>query len=311
MKILFTIPVTDVQKTRFEKIAPGKICFIPRDQVQKEDVQDAEVILGNISPEMAAEAEKLKWMQLSSAGADAYVQIPGDFILTNAAGAYGPAVSEFMLACTLAGLKMLDRYDQQQAVNEWHNIGSVRTMDQVHALVLGMGDIGSAYAIRMTALGAHVDGVRRTRKAMPNGFEKQYLPADLDAILPRYDVIAMALPETSETRHVMNKARLALCRPDAVLINVGRGSAIDETALLNALQAGRFQAAYLDVFAQEPLPQNNPLWHAPRLHVTPHIAGRCNADTTIGLVLNLVERNLHHYLNQEPLDNVVDRKRGY
>ncbi len=118
-------------------------------------LMEAEVIMGNVPPARLAGCTKLKWLQLDSAGADAYAKLPGDFVLTNASGAYGPAISEYMLACMLRTLKKLDDYEDLQKSHDWVNLGSVRTISQLHVLCLGMGDIGTHFAKKVKALGAY------------------------------------------------------------------------------------------------------------------------------------------------------------
>ena len=174
-----------------------------------------------------------------------------------------------------------------------------------------MGNIASAYAQRMHALGAVVDGIRRTQKEKPSFYRHQYTMDQLDDILSDYDVIAMALPGTAETDHVMTRERLAKTKTGSILINVGRGSAIDETALIDTAEAHHFSHVFLDVFEHEPLPKNNPLWTCQDVTVTPHIAGRFNAAVTYDNIIDIMLANLSHYLHHEPLEHIVNRKAGY
>ncbi|MEE8807710.1 MAG: D-2-hydroxyacid dehydrogenase [Lactimicrobium sp.] len=311
MKILFVTEIPEDKKHCFTDPAGEDITFVSRKDVSDEQLKEAEVIMGNVSPARLSVCQHLQWLQLDSAGADAYAKLPGDFVLTNASGAYGPAISEYMLACMLRTLKRLDDYEALQASHDWVNLGSVKTLSQLTILCLGMGDIGSHFAKKVKALGAHVIGVRRHMKELPEGFDEQYEIKDLDALLPKADVIAMSLPQTPDTIHIMNKERLALCKPGSILINVGRGSAIDETALISLQKKDYFGGVCLDVFEHEPLPKNNPLWNLPHTLCTPHIAGRFNAEVTYDKVLSIFEDNLKRYLANEPLQHVVDRKLGY
>ncbi|MDD6674466.1 MAG: D-2-hydroxyacid dehydrogenase [Lactimicrobium massiliense] len=311
MKILFVTEIPEEKKQCFTDLAGEDITFVSRKEVTDAQLMEAEVIMGNVPPARLAGCTKLKWLQLDSAGADAYAKLPGDFVLTNASGAYGTAISEYMLACMLRTLKKLDDYEDLQKSHDWVNLGSVRTISQLHVLCLGMGDIGTHFAKKVKALGAHVIGVRRHIRELPEGFDEQYEIQDLDRLLPEADVIAMSLPQTPDTIHIMNKEHLALTKPGSILINVGRGSAIDETALIPLQKNDHFAGVCLDVFEHEPLPKNNPLWNLPHTLCTPHIAGRFNAEVTYDRVLSIFADNLKRYLAGEPLHHTVDRKLGY
>lgn len=310
MKIICTISLNESEKQEFNALSRD-IVYIDRNNFKEQDVLDADVILGNLKTDVIARCTNLKWLQLDSAGANTYAALPGDFVLTNASGAYGTAISEYMLACTMASMKKLYAYDELQKTHDWLNLGSVPTISGMKVLCLGMGNIGQEYAKRMKTLGASVDGVRRSSKDKPVCFDHQYLTQDLDSILPEYDIVAMSLPETKETIRIMNADRLARTKEKSILINVGRGSAIDEISLLKLSRKEHFRDVFLDVFEHEPLPRNNPLWNAPHVHVTPHIAGRFNAAVTRDNVLAIVKDNLSRYLKNESLNHVVDKKLGY
>lgn len=312
MSVIIAIPVnsTDIQE-RFTSLCP-EARFIDRDHLNPDDLRDAEVILGNVPPAVLKNCSSLKWLQLDSAGADAYLNLPESVTLTNASGAYGEAISEYMLACTMAAIKKLYEYAALQKEREWKNLGTVKTVSQLQILTIGMGNISTAYAERMNLLGAVTDGVRRdVSKTKPSFYRSQYAMKDLDSIIGKYDVIAMALPATHETEHVMTKERIALTKTGSILINVGRGSAIDETALIDAAKAHHFSHVFLDVFEHEPLPKNNPLWTCRDVTVTPHIAGRFNAAVTYENIIQIMCDNLSRYLHNEPLKHAVDRTRGY
>lgn len=311
MSVIIAIPIENSEiRSRFTALC-SEARFIDRDHLQSEELKDAEVILGNVPVSALSSCSSLKWLQLDSAGADAYLNLPETVTLTNASGAYGEAISEYMLACTMAAIKKLYEYAALQKERDWRNLGSVKTVSTLTVLTIGMGNIASAYAQRMHALGAVVDGIRRTRKEKPSFYRHQYMMDQLDDILSDYDVIAMALPGTAETDHVMTKERLAKTKTGSILINVGRGSAIDETALIDMAKAHHFSHVFLDVFEHEPLPKNNPLWTCRDVTVTPHIAGRFNAAVTYDNIIDIMLANLSHYLHDEPMEHIVNRKAGY
>lgn len=312
MKILFAADIRAEDRSMFEQIAKDEIRFADRRSLTAEDMKEAEAVIGNIDPKLVMACPNLRWLQLDSAGADRYAALEKDFILTNASGAYGQAIAEHMLACTLSVLKKLPEYAQMQKMHGWENLGSVRTVDTLRVLTIGMGDIGTSYARLMHLLGAEVYGVRRTLQELPDAYAGQCTFAGMDEILPSCDVIAMSLPETPETAGIMSDARLRLTKPGSILLNVGRGSAIDEAALVR-LQKNEhhFAGVCLDVFAHEPLPKNAEIRNTDGIWCTPHIAGRFNADATYHKVVRILAENLKHWVNEEPLTHTVSRTLGY
>ncbi|MBR2812924.1 MAG: D-2-hydroxyacid dehydrogenase [Solobacterium sp.] len=310
MKIIFATDLPASKRDRFTALY-SDIQFINRSHYDLSDVLDADVILGNLPTDVIRRCTNLKWLQLDSAGANNYSFLGDDVILTNASGAYGEAISEHMLAAMLMGLKNLGRYYDMQKEHESYNLGSVRTISCLKVLSVGMGDIGSSFAQKLSLLGAEVYGVRRSVHDVPDYVKGMYTMKNMDDILPECDVVALSMPETPETIRMFDEARLRRMKKDAILVNVGRGSAVDTDALFRVMRDGHLAAACLDVTDPEPLPKNHPLWTADRVYITPHISGRFNAEVTYDKVLAIFEKNLKHYLNGEPLENVVDKKIGY
>jgi phosphoglycerate dehydrogenase-like enzyme len=187
----------------------------------------------------------------------------------------------------------------------------VREVRECRVLVVGAGGIGRAVARRFTALGAECIGVRRRPElGVPEGFSAVVGPEGVDTELPRADVVVVAAPSTGATQRVLDRRRLALLRPEAIVVNVGRGALVDEGALAEALAAGRLRGALLDVFDEEPLPPDSPLWRLPNALLTPHVSGTSPAlfwHRMLGLFLSNWER----YRRGEPLVNLVDKEAGY
>lgn len=312
MHILFLESISDTCRRKLDTLQDAEIVYTNRKEVTEDQLQNAEVIIGNPSIEQIQHCDSLKWLQLGSAGANTYASLSRDFLLTNASGAYGTAISEYILACTLMGLKHFPEYLFQQKECLWNNLGAIRTLSDCTVLILGMGDIGQSYARRVKALGASkVIGVRRTLRDLPDGFDEQYTLDTMQAALEKSDVIVAALPETEETKHILNKERLSATKHNSVLINVGRGSVLDEDALVTLCNADHFASVFLDVFEHEPLPKNSPLWDTKHLYVTPHIAGTYNAKITKEIAEDIFFTNIQHYLHNEPLEHVVNRELGY
>ncbi len=310
-KIYVATPVPEDRRNLFTSIEGADVTFIDRSAVKAEDLLDAEVILGNLPLSMVKDLPALKWLQLDSAGANTYKELPEHIALTNASGAYGTAISEHMIGCVFMVMKNLARYLDIQKEHEFTNLGSVNTVSSSKVLCVGMGDIGSSFAKKMNALGAEVYGVRRRVHETPDYVKSMYTMENMDEIIGECDIVALSLPETEETIHLFDETRLRKMKKGAILVNVGRGSAIVTEDLLKIMREEYLSGACLDVTDPEPLPKNHPLWNTKHVYITPHISGRFNAAVTYDLILNIFRKNLLHYLNNEPLENTVDRSIGY
>ena len=178
--------------------------------------------------------------------------------------------------------------------------------------VVGTGDIGTEFARRAKALGAKsIRGVRRTKKAADPAFDEIHTNDELDGLLPDTDILVLALPATGETKGILSAGRIALLPASAYVVNVGRGSAIDQAALIDALNGGRLSGAALDVFAQEPIPAGDPAWTAKNLLITPHIAGQMSLGYARDRNVELFCEDLERYGRGEKPLRLVDRKIGY
>lgn len=174
-----------------------------------------------------------------------------------------------------------------------------------------MGNIGSAYAKLMHTLGARVYGLTRTKHDLPDYLEDIYTFDKIDDVLADKDVIALSLPETEQTKHLFNYERLHQIKQGAMIINVGRGSAIVTKDLVRIMKEKHLRAACLDVTEYEPLPKNMDLWNVENVYITPHISGRFNAQANYDNVIHIFHKNLLHFINKEPLENIVDKTQGY
>jgi len=317
--ILVTLKLDESHRRYLEEQAEGcresySIVYKDVDDVTEEDVKAADAILGDCRRKPLKAAEKLEWMQLPSAGANLYVGpgvLPENTVLTNSSGAYGLTVSEHMVALTLACMRRLGEYGRKQQAHIWQAEGEVFPIEGSTVLVLGVGDIGSRYAEKMQGLGAYTIGIRRTNKAKPDSLDEQYTFDKLDEVLPRADIVAMVLPGSPETEHIMDERRLRLMKRTAVIINDGRGSAIDPEALKKVMKEGYLFAAGLDVTEPEPLPADDELWDMPNVIITPHSGGQFLMKETYERVVRIFGINLHRYLNGEELKHIVDKKAGY
>lgn len=315
-RILVFLPLDTAHRELLEAAAP-EAEFIYADVDDELDAaltENVNIIIGNPRRKLVSHAKNLEWMQLSSAGADLYVT-PGvlakNAVLTNATGSFGLAISEYMIATTLSLFLHLPGYWANQEKHLWHNEGAVKSIYGSTALAVGLGDIGGEFAKRFRALGGYVIGVRRSDTNKPEYIDELYLMDQLDSLLPRADVVALSLPETPSTHKLFGKEKLERMKPGAVLLNVGRGQAIDTDALCDALNSGHLGGAVLDVTDPEPLPPEHPLWQAKNVLLTPHISGGYNLPETYERVFNIAVENLGKYLRGDPLKNIVDFNTGY
>ncbi len=313
-KILVVLRLLPHHKKKLTEALQGyenrwEIEYIRGAEPAKDELAEASVIIGDIEPELAAYAQKLEWYQHSFAGTDRFT-VPGvlrkDTVLTSAVGAYGLAVSEHMLMQTFAMLRHMSAYARNQSRHEWKLLGAVEAVEGATVAVLGMGDVGSSYARRMRALGAYTIGLRRTVAELPEGFDEQHPVSELDEVLPRADIVAMALPGGPETYHILNEEKLRLMKRGAFLLNVGRGGAIDPEALKMVLREGILGGAALDVTEPEPLPPDDELWDFDNVIITPHAAGKQYGMTqTLDRIVAIAAENLAHWVRGEPLRNVT------
>lgn len=257
-----------------------------------------------------ARAGRLRLIQMSGAGVDSLLpapDLPAGVRVANARGVHEPEMPEFLLAMVLALAKRVPRAATQQARREWRMFAGLR-LDGATAGILGLGAIGHSLARRLGALGMRVIGTRRGGRPLA-GVDVVHGPDGTDRVLRESDVVVVLLPLTEETRGRLDARALGLMKPRALLVNAARGGIVDEEALARALHEGRLGGAAVDVFEEEPLPPESPLWDAPGCLVTPHVAG---------LTRDYMERvgalfvdNVRRLEAGRPLANEIDPRRGY
>lgn len=279
------------------------------------DIADCEILFGGFAPSDLKDAKSLKWLQTSSAGVDAYtsddIYPNSNVILTNASGAYGTAISEHLLTVSLMLLRRMPQYIDGQKAKEWKYLGKVRSIFGSTVTVIGIGNIGGNFAKLCHAMGATVRGVKRSATTCPDYIDELFLTQDLDRAIDGADIVAMCLPGTGETLKIMTAQRLKAMKKGALLLNIGRGTAIDQEALIDVLRSGHLGGAALDVAYPEPLPQDSPIWELDSMILTPHVSGNDSLDHTTETIINIFIENLKLYTAGKPLNNVIDRKIGY
>ena len=278
-------------------------------------IGDYEVIYGHPDPAWLKQADRLRWLCSDFAGVEKYLDEAiwpsPDCLLSNSSGAYGPAIAEHIVMVLLMLLRRMPEYQSALAERHWPCLTPIRSLAGSRVVALGTGDVGRSAARRLKALGASVTGVCRSGRSEEPAFDRVLPIGRLDALLPQADALVMALPATAETAGILSRERIALLGPQALVVNVGRGSAIDQPALVEALTARRLAGAALDVMEPEPLPPDHPLWQCPNTILTPHVSGNMALGLTCDLDVDMFCRDLGRYAAGEPLENLVDRGRGY
>lgn len=314
--LVFQGPLEPRHKARLEAAAPGwTFIYRTKEEAAPQEWADADIILGNpLFPgvrETFCDLPRLKWVQLGTAGTDGYLVpgvLPEGCLLTCATGVFGPVIAEHLLAMGLALLYQMHRYRDNMTRGLWQRGPAARSFAGARVLIIGSGDIGTAFAQRAKALGAITVGVRRTPAQKPDCLDELHLAGGLDDLLPQADLVVMALPQTPETVGMMDRRRLGLMKRGAILLNVGRGSAIDTEALCDALDTGALGGAGLDVTDPEPLPPDHRLWRCPNALITPHISGYA---APMDAKIDLFAQNLAAYAQGQPLRSLVNPATGY
>jgi phosphoglycerate dehydrogenase-like enzyme len=266
------------------------------------------IILGQ--PDLVAEylagGAAVDWVQSTWAGVTPLLELGRrDYRLTGVKDVFGQQVSEYVLAYLLAHeLKLLERLGRQANRDWWSEPAGTlagRTLG-----IMGTGSIGR-YLARMAApFGVRVLGLSRSGAAVP-GFDTVFPAGKLHDFLTSLDYLVCTLPQTAKTERMLDTAALASVRRGCYLVNVGRGSVIDEKALLAALNSGHLGGAALDVFREEPLPQYSPLWHAPDTLVTAHVAAKSRPED----IANIFIENYRRYKSGQNLKHLIDFNKGY
>ena len=256
-------------------------------------------------------ARNLRWIHSWSAGVET---LPTDelrerrIVLTNAAGVYAIPIAEWVLTAMLMSVKQAHAMHDAQRERRWAADLQLAELLGKSVLILGLGGIGQAVAERVSAFGMHVWGTNRSGTPVEH-VERVITGDSWREVLGEADFVVDTLPLTPATRELIGAAELRMCKPDAWLINVGRGATVDEPALLDALRRGIIGGAAIDAWVEEPLPPDHPAWSTPNLIVWPHHSGSSPAND--GRALDLFMDNLKRFSRGDEMLNVVDLEAGY
>jgi phosphoglycerate dehydrogenase-like enzyme len=291
----------------------ASITVVIGSKVTEEMLSKADIIFGWPKQEDLSIAKKLRWLHLPSAGADSYLDknsyINKDIVLTNSSGVYGLPIAEHVFAMILSYNRNIVEYTLLKEEKRWSNLLNTRDFYGSTIGIIGMGDIGKEVAIRAKAWGARVLAVKRKPSEKPDYIDEIYLTEEMDEVLMQSDYIVLTLPATNKTKGIISKERIALMKPSAFLVNIGRGELIDQEALIEALRENKIGGAGLDVMTPEPLPADNPLWELPNVIITQHSSGLSVGNDARRV--KIFADNLKRYLNNENLLNIIDFSEGY
>jgi D-2-hydroxyacid dehydrogenase (NADP+) len=285
----------------------------------EQHIADVEILFGvSIRPEQFLTARKLRWIHSQAAAVHQFMfpeLVNSDVIITNARDVHGPVVAEQVIAMIFALAKQIPVAVRFQQKHEWgqeaiSKVTAPRELAGATVGLIGVGSIGRNVAKHAAALGMRVVAVREhPEKGKPEHVDEVWPSSQLIRLLGQSDYVVLSAPVTPETTGIIGKEQLAAMKPHARLINVGRGPLIDEPALIDALRSGKIGSAALDVFDQEPLPADSPLWDLENLLIMPHTAGI--SEKMWERHYALFSENLRRYFAGQPLLGVVDKSSGY
>jgi len=283
------------------------------------ELPDADIFVGwSLRPQQFLAAKKLKWLHSTAAGV-AQLMYPelrqSGIAVTNASGVHTIPIAEHVLGLLLALARRFPSSFRHQAARHWGQQDiwdepvKPRELRGATLLLVGLGAIGREIARLARALGMRVAAVTRSGRDLTGVTDLVVPPIELDALLAQADFVVLAAPETPETHHLIDAQRLARMKPSAYLVNVARGSLVDEPALIAALRERRIAGAALDVAGEEPLPESSPLWPLENCFLTPHLSGA--GDALWPRQAELLLDNLERWFAGRGLRNRVDLARGY
>lgn len=308
--------LSEAQIERVRAGAPDLRVVVSREREEIEALLDeVEIAVGQFPRDLLTRTPRLRWFQQWGAGADWLLRHPeaaeAEFVLTSASGLHAVPISEHILAFLLAFGRALPTAIREQSARKWNSIAGSKLFELPGKtmLLIGVGEIGAHTARLAAALGFRVVGVRRDPSQGVPGVAEMHGVDAMPGLLPSADFVVLTVPLTEETKGMIGEAELHAMKESAYLVNIGRGGTVREAELVRALQEGWIAGAGLDVFEEEPLPEDSPLWAMENVIITAHYSGDTPHYDERALEIFLA--NLERYREGRPLRNVVDKKRGY
>lgn len=314
MKVLVTANLKDYNKEKLNNAFSNvEFVYCHPNELTQDMVDDCDVIVGTPT-HVNLNRESLKAVLLNSAGSDLYVKegvLHENTLLANASGSYGVAIAEHTIGMILALNKGFSFFFDNMKSGLWKKNMNDKELYNSQVLIVGLGDLGYEIAKRLKAFQCHIIGVKRRVSSLPEYVDELFTIDSLDELLAHADYVILCLPHSNETYHMFNKDRLMKMKKDAMIVNVGRGSAIDTNDLIDVLNQGHLYGAALDVVEEEPLDSHNPLWKIDNVFISPHASGGFKWRSVRDYFVDLTIRNIEHLLNNERLENEVDFLTGY
>ena len=323
MKRKIVVMNPNFQRNHKERLKEGAerlgydIHFYARSQDAAEDARDAEILLGHRDTFLRC-GKEARWICATSAGVNTFVKEGviqrEDCILTNSSGAFGLTIAEHLIMVTLMLIRKMDYYEEAMRERRWPSYVPIRSISGSRITIAGTGDLGSSFARRLKGFGPRsITGINRTGMTGESAFDRiiSQEDPDLETLLTHTDILALCLPSTPATVGFLSEERISLLHPGAYVLNVGRGDAIDQAALVRALNEERIAGAALDVMAIEPIPADDPLWTARNCLLTPHCSGNMSLEYTVEKIVDMFLEDLENYSLNRPMKHVVDRRQGY
>lgn len=279
------------------------------------EIEDIEIIFGwsdNLLPVIESDQCRVKWIQYPFAGVDILplnLFAQKNIILTNGSGVHAHAVTETTIGLLLGMTRNIVTAAKNQAQSKWVNVDNLYELNNKTMLIVGAGKIGIQLGRVAQAFGMKTVGINRSGREIAN-MDEQYLQKDLPEVIGKADIIVNILPATKDTKHLFDNEMFSLMKNEAIFINVGRGETVVTADLLEALNSGKLLFAGLDVFEEEPLPENHPLWSHEKVLMTPHIAGR--VENYPRWIYPIFKKNFVAFIqgNEMP-ENKVELAAGY
>ncbi len=269
---------------------------------------DANIILGNYAPGKLKEFKNLEWIQTAAVGVDAFIKdgnLKEGVILTNAVDVHSIEVAEHLFAMIMSMTRKFYLYRDDQKEHLWTDEGMTKELTKLRVAVIGFGDIGKVLAKLLKGIGIHVIGVKRTMIEKPDCLDELYTDKDLDKAISDADAVVSILPGNRDNANLFTVDTFRKMRPDAIFINAGRGNLCSTETIREVLDQHIIAAISLDVFEEEPLPKDSPLWDYRNLVITPHVAGSYRLESTYEKFFALAEENLRRYISGQQLLHVV------
>jgi phosphoglycerate dehydrogenase-like enzyme len=314
LRILITYTLSSDQIDRIRKVSPRlDVRYAPEVSDAEQYFSSAEVLFGDIDRDQFIKMPNLRWIQISTVGAEKFLfpeLMQSPVVLCCAKGMHKFQMTELLFGMMLGVSRKLFSYYDLQKNKEWttslirqSNVLTGKTLG-----VIGVGSIGTQMAKVAKSFGMYVIGTKRTPVNI-EWVDEMLPPSGLNTLLSRADHIVLVAPLTTDTQKMIGEKEFDLMKPTAVFYNLGRGASVDEMALIQAMEARKISAAILDVFDEEPLRKESPLWTLPNVFITPHIGGPIPHYKS--LLIEIFIDNMKRFLEGKDYATAIDKRKGY